>query len=284
MSSQEEKSSNNRLNLEIKKGTIKSPYSSDNGKYPHKLADDEKNKIEQQVKELLDEDRWFAPLIPEFILNESINWYIQIFINEISDGEEDLTLEEFRQKAEQSLIIYNLEGAKWFKEKFEEKCLILLKKQFGDKINSLEDTGLNSMPVRATSSSGETTFSEEVKFEIWNAAKIKDKKIYSLEDLGDTGRTQEAMKKRALLDGATSFVSINMLEKNVTDDVDEKHQKISSPDFYLLLIANYFLIGAGLDGKNEKSRSLAIPGAQYSSEAEIPEELLAFQGGLSVAV
>ncbi len=238
--------------------TLYSPFSSADGLYPDTFTKEELAQLQELASEILDENEWLAPLIPELIIRESIRWYAQLFIGElikqIPNKKDKIDLEDFQNVADNYQIIYNLNGAKWFAEAFAETCLEELLQYFPE-IQSLGEAKIKISPVRVTTSSGKMTFNKDAQFKIWNSGIVDGKHVISLDDIGDRGTTQQAIREKLLADGARSITTVNMVEKIVPEDIDEEHQKKYSPDIALLKAAYYFLLGWGLDdGKRDATR------------------------------
>jgi len=236
-----------------------SPYSQKDGKYlPELFTKKELSDIKQLAAKILNKGECVIPMVPENIIHSSIEWYAQKFIDqlllEVKSTEKEASLENFKKIAGEYLITYNLEGAKWFKKIFERYCLEKLRKHF-ENIDSLKDVNLEIIPIHVTSSTGKKSFGE-TRVKSWDAKKAKRRHVFSLEDIGDRGNTQEAIQQLALDANALSFTSVNMLEKTVLDDVEEKKQKKSHPNIALLQIFYAYVLGVGLDdGERELTRT-----------------------------
>ncbi len=262
--------------------TIYSPQSSASGIYENTFTAEELSELRELAAKILNENEWIAPLIPELVIRQSVEWYAQLFIGnllkQINPKGDEITLEEFKNVAENYLVIYNLNGAKWFKEAFELACLEELKSHF-ENINVLSDANLKISSVHVTSSSGKKTFNKAAQFKVWDEKIINGKHVISLDDIGDRGTTQETIRERLLTDGALSTTTVNLVEKIVPDDIDEEHQKKHSPDIALLQAAYHFLLGWGLDdGKREETRNFKTIAILDSKPAD---DNISFQGGLS---
>lgn len=251
--------------------------------YYDRFTDEELDTLEAQAGEILNENEWIVPLIPESVVRASIQIYAKSFIDQllISTGldKEVVTLEDFKSVAREYVVTYNLKGAKWFKEGFEEACLEELQNRF-EGVVSLFQAGLTIEPIRVTSSTGAQAFGE-AKVVLWDANMIRGKHVISLDDIGDRGITQKTIKNKAILDGALSCTTVNLIEKIVPDDIDEAHQKKYSPDTFLLEIGNFYVIGWGLDdGKRDETRDL--DGIVILCKEFPHASLLLFQGGKEV--
>lgn len=261
--------------------TLYSPYSSTTGIYENTFTEEELATLKELAKTILNENEWIAPLIPELIVRQSIEWYAQLFVSnlleQVKPKNGEVTLEEFKDVAKDYLITYNLNGAKWFKDAFKEACLEEIKKHF-EEVQNLADANIKIAPVRVTSSSGKMAFHKDAQFKIWDEEMIRGKHVISLDDIGDRGTTQETIRERLVADGALSTTTVNLVEKMVPDDVDEEHQKKHSPDIALLQAAYYFLLGWGLDdGKREITRDF---NTIVILDSKPSDEIISFQGGL----
>lgn len=260
--------------------TLYSPVSEPSGEYPATFTQSELAAIKELTTEILTDHEWVIPLIPEVIIKSSIDWYAELFLADIlaraRTTHEPPTLAEFQEIAKNCLVIYNLKGALQFKEAFEQTCLSKLQLLFPD-LTGLESAGIHIVPVRVASASGKMAFGASARFESWPTELFHGKDIVSLDDIGDRGTTQQAIKEQALRDGAASVTTVNMVEKMVPDTVEPTKQKIAHPDVALLHVAYRYLLGWGLDdGIREDTRTYQTIVAL--SEEEPPVGQIAFQG------
>lgn len=235
-----------------------SPQSSSSGSYDlDSFTGDELSVIEQQAREILKQNEWVIPLIPESIVKASVQWYAQIFIEQLISqtnfSRNNISLEAFQATVQEYLVTYNLQGAKWFKEVFVQACLEELKTIFGD-LSASALASLMIEPIKVTSSTGAQSFGKARIVE-WDGTLIKGKRLLSLDDIGDRGVTQQTIKEQALSDGALSVTTVNMIEKMVPNDAEETAQKKYGPEVALLRIGFFYVLGWGLDdGVREETR------------------------------
>jgi hypoxanthine phosphoribosyltransferase len=103
--------------------------------------------------------------------------------------------------------------------------------------------------IRASSYGSASKSSGEVKVESFNPLKVEGKDLYLVDEIIDTGRTLEDLKKYFLSSGAKSVKSVVLLDKKCRREVEV------DPDYVGIEIPDYFVVGYGLDWA-EKYRDL----------------------------
>lgn len=101
--------------------------------------------------------------------------------------------------------------------------------------------------LKVTSYGDEMYSSGIVKWDLKPSIDFKDKVVVIVDDILDTGKTIDYLKKYFLDNGAKSVHSCVLLWK------EKENQK--APDFYGMKIKDYFVIGFGLDYK-QKHRNM----------------------------
>ena len=103
--------------------------------------------------------------------------------------------------------------------------------------------------MRATSYGAGTKTSGVVRILKDIEVDVRDKHVLVVEEIVDSGRTLDFIKKRLEQSGAKSVKVVALLDKKERREVD------LVPDFVGAVVANYFLVGYGLDW-GEKYRYL----------------------------
>jgi hypoxanthine phosphoribosyltransferase len=104
--------------------------------------------------------------------------------------------------------------------------------------------------IRAASYGHGTASSGVVKVELPASLDVNGKDVYVLDEIIDTGRTLQELKKVLLSKGATSVKLVALLDKKSRREVDV------DADFVGVEIPDVFVVGYGLDW-GEKYRDLA---------------------------
>ena len=107
--------------------------------------------------------------------------------------------------------------------------------------------------IKASSYIGNTTSSSENVYISKTNFEIKDRDILIVEDIVDTGFTYKELEKYFLLNGCKSIEMCVLLDKK------ERRKVEVNPKYVGFEIANYFVIGYGLD-YNEAYRNLPFIG------------------------
>ena len=214
--------------------TIHSPFSQADGHYPDlDFTQHEYTQIQELEPHLTfspEVQEVVTPYISKNLLDSAVSWFAQELIQVIEKHGEDNVL-----------ITYNLDGANWFWWRLRAG---LIHQAYPPDI-------LQAKSIRVTTSTGFQSFKPEL-----NQAKLKwlptsdltDKIVISLDDIGDSGYTQAAIKELALHDGARQVITVNLLEKILPPP----KKKLHHPDYALLVSQHAFLIGGGLDSGTDR--------------------------------
>ncbi|MGL4589642.1 MAG: hypoxanthine phosphoribosyltransferase [Mycoplasmatales bacterium] len=99
---------------------------------------------------------------------------------------------------------------------------------------------------------GQTKASGEVNIVKDMSVSVKDRHVYIVEDIIDSGRTLKKVKELLLFRGAKSVKVITMTDKPSGRTVE------FVPDYYGFIVPDAFLIGYGLDFKEQYRNLVAI--------------------------
>ncbi len=104
--------------------------------------------------------------------------------------------------------------------------------------------------IRASSYGEGTHSSGLIKVEVPASLSVKDKDVYIIDEIIDTGRTLLELKNTFMAKGAADVKLIALLDKKVRREVQ------IDPDFFGVEIPDVFVVGYGLDWA-EKHRDLS---------------------------
>ncbi len=220
------------------KQTVYSPISDPQGDYTHHDFSFEEVSAATKLNRHMTAKEQLELYIPAETVRLSVVWFVHELRKQIEATEDRL------------ILVFNLMGAYWF----TNLILEAYEAEFGSSL--LDEVELH--PIRVSTSHGYQDFNEEASQEqlLWPFAphSLGDRTVFSLEDIGDRGRTQQIIKELAYRDGAQNVLTVNLFEK-LRDDIT-KHEE---PDYVLLIVAQFFLLGVGLDsGTDNLTRELAF--------------------------
>jgi hypoxanthine-guanine phosphoribosyltransferase len=205
-----------------------SSFSNADGYYGDDFSPEESREIEV-LQAMYPDEEIVAPYIPEMIIEQALEWFVEQLHS---------WLHEQTRNEEKVLIIYNLKGAEYFWNDIKR----VWRNKFGYDINRLD---IEISPVRVSTSTGEQEFGAVNEDLLEWDIDPKNRKVVSLDDIGDTGRTQLYVRERLMQEGAKEVIVVNETEKDVS--------KSFEADLYLLWVINKFLLGRGLDSGTKNS-------------------------------